>query len=325
MKGACMRAQKRKSAVAWLSVSSNAVLVLAKLTVGLLIGSVAVVSEAIHSGIDLTASVIALIAVRRSGRPPDEAHPFGHGKVENLSGAVEALLIFAAAAWIVVEAVSRLLHAEPLESPGLGVLVMVASSVVNLLVSRLLFKVGRETESVALQADGWHLRTDVYTSAGVMVGLLLIMLGRRMLPDVGLDWIDPVAGLAVALLIVRAAYRVTIHAAKDLLDTALSDEEVWIRAHIGGLAPTVRGYHKLRTRKAGNVRFVDLHLFAQADLSLEAAHGIADAVEKAIEDRFPGSSVTVHMEPCDGVCTPVCVKDCLLGEAERRDARRGGG
>ncbi|MCL5942175.1 MAG: cation diffusion facilitator family transporter [Actinobacteria bacterium] len=320
-----MEALGRKSTVAWLSVVSNTSLVLLKLAVGLLIGSVAVMSEAIHSGLDLVASVIALFAVRRSDRPADEEHPFGHGKVENLSGAVEALLIFAAAGWIAVEAVRRLIHAEPLEAAGWGVLVMLLSSLVNLGVSHLLFKVGRKTESVALQADGWHLRTDVYTSAGVMAGLVLIWVGHRVLPGSNRAWLDPVAALAVALLILRAAYSLTVHAGRDLLDTALPAEQLWIREYIAGLAPTVRGYHKLRTRRAGNVRFVDVHLFARADLTLEEAHGISDRVERAIGERFPGSNVTVHMEPCDGVCGPACADDCLLEDDARaalRDSRR---
>ncbi|MHB0979101.1 MAG: cation diffusion facilitator family transporter [Thermoleophilia bacterium] len=312
-----MEAHGRKARAAWISVASNTTLVVFKLIVGIAIGSVAVLSEAIHSGIDLIASVIALFAVRRSGRPADEEHPFGHGKVENLSGVTEALLIFVAAAWIIVEAVGKLRHPDPLRTVGWGVGIMLASAIVNTLVSRMLFRVGKETSSVALQADAWHLRTDVYTSAGVMGGLALIWLGRRMFPAVNLDWLDPLAGIAVALLIMRAAYRLTVDAARDLMDANLAEEEDWIRERIVELKPGIRAYHKLRTRKAGPTRFVDVHVLVDSDMHLDRAHEISQQLEDAIESRFPGTSVTVHMEPCDAACEPTCLNDCLLGPEER--------
>ena len=168
---------KRKASVARLSVISNTTLMLLKLAVGLAIGSVSVISEAIHSGMDLLAAIIALFAVKISGKPADQHHPFGHGKVENISGTVEALLIFLAAIWIIYEAIKKLLNPQPLEDVGWGVAVMFVSAMVNIFVSRTLFKVGKETDSVALQADAWHLHTDVYTSAGVMAGLGIIWLG----------------------------------------------------------------------------------------------------------------------------------------------------
>src|SRR5512146_55601 len=197
-----MDVAKRKAAVAGLSVASNATLVVAKLAVGRLVGSVSVLSEAIHSAVDLVAAIIALVAVRAAGKPPDDRHAYGHGKIENLSGTVEAILIFGAAVWIVAESVEKLMAKEPVESIGLGVAVMAASAVMNWFVSKMLFKVGKETDSVALQADGWHLRTDVWTSAGVMVGLSLILVGRWLLPGTNLLWLDPMAAIAVALLII---------------------------------------------------------------------------------------------------------------------------
>ncbi len=312
-----MEAQGRKARAAWISVASNTTLVVLKLIVGITIGSVAVLSEAIHSGMDLAASVIALFAVRRSGRPADDEHPFGHGKVENLSGVAEALLIFAAAIWIIVEAVDKLRHPGPISLVGWGIAIMLVSAIVNTLVSRMLFRVGSETDSVALQADAWHLRTDVYTSVGVMGGLALIWVGHRVLPTVDLDWLDPVAGIAVALLIMSAAYRLTVHAIRDLMDVSLDEEEEWIRGQILALKPTIRAYHKLRTRKAGPTRFVDVHVLVDSDMHLDQAHEISQRLEDAIEDRFPGTSVTVHMEPCDCACEPACVGDCLLEPEER--------
>ncbi|MCL5104834.1 MAG: cation diffusion facilitator family transporter [Armatimonadetes bacterium] len=311
---------KRKAAVALLSVISNSTLVALKLIVGLLIGSVSVLSEAIHSGVDLLAAIIALFAVNTAGKPADEDHPFGHGKVENISGTIEALLIFVAAVWIVFEAVKKLLHAEPLDAPGLGVGVMLVSAVANIVVSHMLFKVGKETESPALQADGWHLRTDVYTSGGVMVGLGLIWLGKLLLPGLDLRWLDPIAAIAVALLIVRAAYRLTIESGRDLMDVSLPpEEEQWIRDYVKGLSPTVRAFHRLRTRKAGSQRFVQFHLLVSGDMSVEESHSLNDKIVVAIKEKLRNCNVTIHIEPCDGKCAPTCLDDCLVSrECDRQ-------
>jgi cation diffusion facilitator family transporter len=313
-----MKFLQTKTGVATLSVASNSCLVVMKLTIGLLIGSVSVLSEAIHSGMDLLAAIIALFAVRTSSKPADEGHPFGHGKIENVSGAIEALLIFVAAGWIIYEAVGRLLHPSHIESVGWGVLIMGVSAGVNLLVSRQLFRVGHETDSIALKADAWHLRTDVYTSAGVMTGLLLIWIGSHWLPQEDLRWIDPLAAIAVALLIIKAAWDLTRQAGRDLLDgRLLADEEQWIHEYLCEQRPTVRGFHKLRTRKSGAVRFVEFHLFLDSATSVGDSHEFSDKVEHAIEQRFPGSSVTVHVEPCDGECRDECLDDCLLTPTER--------
>jgi len=155
---------RRKTGVALLSVASNAGLIVIKIAVGLLIGSVGILSEAIHSGVDLVASLIALFGVRKASEAADERHPYGHGKFENIAGTIEAVLIFSAAVWIIYEAVGRLRHSQPLAMVGWGVAVMFVSVVVNAFVARRLFKVGRATDSVALQADAWHHQTDVYTS-----------------------------------------------------------------------------------------------------------------------------------------------------------------
>ncbi len=313
-----VNAQRRKTRVAWLSVGSNTSLVILKLVVGVAIRSVSVISEAIHSGVDLLAAVIALVAVNEAGRPADDTHPFGHGKVENISGTVEGLLVFVAAGWIILEAVNKLRgHAEASSGTGWGVAVMLVSSLVTLLVSARLVKVGRETDSVALQADGWHLRTDVYTSAGVMTGLAAIWVGERFF-GAHLYWLDPVAAIAVALLIVRAAWGLVLTSARDLLDASLPvEEERWVRAYITRLSPTVRGFHQLRTRKSGPVRFIDFHLLVEPEMSVEDAHRISEVIECDCEERYPGSNVTVHIEPCDGSCTGTCLAGCLISVEER--------
>ncbi|MHB9037498.1 MAG: cation diffusion facilitator family transporter [Armatimonadota bacterium] len=310
---------RRKSNVALLSVISNSTLVVLKLIIGLGIGSVSVLSEAIHSGVDLLAAIIALFAVRTSGQPADREHPFGHGKVENVSGTVEALLIFVAAVWIIWEAAIKLMHPKPLQSVGWGVGVMLISAVANIIVSRMLFKVGKETDSVALQADAWHLRTDVFTSAGVMVGLALIWLAETAFPGVHFHWIDPVAAILVALLIIKAAYELTVESARDLLDVSLpAEEEEWIRDYLSKSDLAVRGFHRLRTRKAGSDRFVEFHLLVSPHMSVEESHRITEEITRSIRERYKGATVvTIHIEPCDGICGPQCTQAhiCVATEA----------
>jgi cation diffusion facilitator family transporter len=319
-----MNPGRRKTAVALLSVFSNTALVFLKLVVGFLIGSVSVMSEAIHSGVDLVAAVIALVAVRTSAKPADEKHPFGHGKFENISGTVEAILIFAAAAWIIYEAIKKIVYPQAIEEPGWGILVMAASAGANLAVSHLLFKVARQTDSVALEADGWHLRTDVYTSAGVMGGLGLIWIGERLAPGLG-DWwhlVDPVAALVVAALILKAAWHLTVTSARDLMDVNLPEEEAQIQEVLRSFVPALHGYHRLRTRKAGAVRFVDFHIFVPGQMSVEDSHRLAHDVSQRIQETFAGTSVTVHVEPCTGNCAHGCLEGCLLSEAQREEMWR---
>lgn len=314
-----MEKHHQKIIVAALSVFSNSFLVLSKIIIGLQIGSVAVISEGIHSAVDLLAACLALFAVWMVRHPADKQHPFGHGKVENISGTVEALLIFLAAAWIVKEAVGKLIHPHLLGATGWGVGIMLVSSLVNIGVSRLLFVVGRRTDSVALRADAWHLMTDVYTSAGVMFGLLCIWVGNWLWPHLYLNWIDPVAAIAVAVLIFKAAWKLTIESGRDLLDISLpAEEQAWIRSYLHSLHPTVRGFHNLRTRKAGADRFVECHVLVRADMSVEESHEITRTITNAIRQKYPGVvTVTIHIEPCRGICAPECLKDCQLDDDDR--------
>lgn len=313
-----MDTARRKTRVAWLSVGSNSALVVLKLAVGLAIGSVSVLSEAIHSAVDLVAAIIALVAVRVAAKPPDVTHPFGHGKVENASGTIEAALIFVAAGWIAYEAVRKLAHPVAIETLGLGMGIMALSAVVNLVVSALLFRVGTETDSLALIADGWHLRTDVYTSAGVMAALAAIWVGRAAGLDLG--WLDPAIALGVAALIVRAAWRLTRRSSRDLFDARLpQQEEERIRACIERHVPTVHGYHHFRTRRAGNQWFVDFHLLVDAETSVEAAHQLTDSISQEIQALHTRTNVTIHVEPCGIVCTATCKAGCMVANPERGD------
>jgi cation diffusion facilitator family transporter len=315
-----MDVQRRKENVAILSIVSNTILIALKIIVGIAIGSVAIISEAIHSGVDLLAAIIALYSVRTSSIPPDRTHPFGHGKVENISGTVEALLIFLAAGWIIWEAVQKIRNPEHLEGLGWGVGIMLVSAAANFYVSEKLFRVGRETDSIALQADGWHLRTDVYTSVGVMLGLACIWIAAWLSPGLNLLWLDPLAAIVVAVLIIKAAYDLTMQSARDLLDVGLpKEEEEWIRQSILQYRSVVHGFHQLRTRKSGSFRFVEFHLKVDPQMTVLSSHQITEVLSQMIEKQYPGTSVTIHVEPCDGSCTENCLAGCLL-PADMRSA-----
>jgi cation diffusion facilitator family transporter len=283
---------KEKTSVARLSIISNTTLVILKLAVGLMIGSVSVISEAIHSGIDLVAAIIAYFSVRRSSQPPDTEHAFGHGKIENVSGAIEAVLIFIAAALIIKEAYDKLIHGVVIEDVSLGIGVMLLSVIVNYFVSDKLIKTAKRTDSIALEADGWHLRTDVLTSLGIFGGLVAIKI-------TGIAILDPVLAMLVALFILKAAFDLTIKSVKDLLDIKLPrEEEDEIKRAISKHAGSYVEFHDLRTRKSGSDRFVDLHLVVHKKLNVEEAHSLSDRIENDIKERFPRTSVVIHIEPC---------------------------
>lgn len=283
-------APSAKSHAARLSVFSNLGLVVLKLAIGLEIHSVAVLSEAIHSGIDLLAALIAWYAVRMADIPPDDGHPYGHGKVESISGTVEAFLILLAGVWVIVEAGIGLAQGRRTESVTLGLLVMALSAVVNTFVSRHLMKVAKEHDSVALEADAHHLRVDVYTSVGVFAGLGLVAL-------TGWHMLDPMVAIGVGLLIIHTAYDITKAAFAPLLDATLPADEVKAVEDALCSDPRVRGFHHLRTRKAGSVRFVDFHLLLDDDLTLSESHRISHEVKDRILAVLPGAVVEIHVEP----------------------------
>ena len=282
-----------KSRAAGVSIASNATLIVFKLVVGIMSGSIAIISEALHSGSDLVAALIAFWSVRRAAQPPDERHHYGHEKVENLSGVIEALLIIAAAGVIIYEGIMKIIHGPSLDHIWLGVGVMVISGVTNLIVSkRVLYPVARRTDSAALEADAAHLLTDVYTSFGVAAGLLLVKI-------TGWEYFDPIAAIAVAVLIIHTGYELVMQSTRVLLDETLPDEELeeirrCVREHRGDI---IFGYHKLRARRAGSRRHVDLHVTVDEDLSITEAHEIAMHITEDIRDCVPNTDVLVHVEP----------------------------
>jgi cation diffusion facilitator family transporter len=288
---------KRKVNVARLSVLSNSLLIVMKVIVGILSNSVSILSEAIHSFMDLLAAIISFFSVKISDTPADERHPYGHGKFENISGVIEALLIFIAAGWIIFEAIHKMLHSYMIEKIGLGIIVMSLSAIVNFFVSRKLYKVAKNTDSIALEADALHLKVDVYTSLGVAAGLLLMVVLGFFITNPLIRFIDPVIAIIVATLILRESFILFKKAYAPLLDTAIPDAEVeQINLLIREYCSETINYHHLRTRKAGNYRYVDFHLNVPAEMTVKAAHDICDAIEDSIKKIFDYTEVTIHVE-----------------------------
>jgi cation diffusion facilitator family transporter len=293
----------RRAKVARLSIISNTILIVLKLIVGFLTQSVSIISEAIHSGLDLAAAVIAFYSVKTSVKPADAEHQYGHGKIENISGTIEALLVFIAAAWIIYEAVKKLVRGESaLVTVELGIVVMLISAVVNWVVSGQLSKTARETDSVALEADALHLRTDVYTSLGVLLGLLAIKV-------TGILFLDPLIALLVAALIIKASVDLTKQAFLPLMDVGLPvEEQAIIQEVMNTFAGDYVEYHKFRTRKAGADRYVDLHLVVPHERSVNEVHDLCHLIENEIAERLPHTQVLIHAEPCTKDCTS-CTRD----------------
>lgn len=286
-----------KQSAAKMSIISNTTLMLFKLIVGFYVGAVSIISEAIHSAVDLIAAMIAYYAVRKSSKPPDGHHAYGHGKLENLSGAIEALLIVGAAIWIILEAAEKLGTNEMPSYLSYGIWVMGISIIVNLFVSERLMRVARKTDSQALEADALHLRADVWTSGGVLAGLILMEI-------TDFAWIDPAMAILVALIIFRAGYRMTIKSASDLTDHALPPEEEAIITGILNSHEKVLEYHYLRTRKSGSYRFIDVHIVMDKNMTLEKAHRISEQIENLIKAKLSPCNVIIHMEPTGEEKTP---------------------
>ena len=298
-----------KSRAAAVSVASNSLLILLKIIAGIMTGSISLIAEAIHSLMDLAAAIVAFFSVRISDKPADKEHPFGHGKAENISGVVEAILIFIAAGIIIDQAIMRIINGQALKILEIGIAIMVVSIVVNILVSRYLIKVSRATDSLALEADAAHITTDVLTMSGVLVGLVIVRVTKLM--GFNLNILDPIVAILVSLLIIRTAYVLTRKAFGGLIDVKLPENEetnirLAITEHFGG---EVVSFHKLRTRKAGSQRYIDLHLVMPKHISIEEAHRMCDHLEKDMKTRLLRTDITIHVEPCDGKCE-VCRIKC---------------
>jgi cation diffusion facilitator family transporter len=285
-----------KEGAAKLAIFAVSLLIVIKTAASIVTGSIAIRADAIHSVIDLFGVVIGYIGIKIASRPPDEHHPYGHGKAENIAGVVIAAMIFIAAIIIVYQAITRLISGGVVELVPLGIYVTAAAVAINLLVSWYLLRVSRTTESIALEATARDLLADVFSSAAVLVGLILVQF-------TGIAILDPIVALLVAVLIGRTAFLTMKKSFGGLMDIRLPQaEEEEIVAVIRKHADLIAGFHRIRTRKAGGQRYIDFHLVVSKNICVERAHQLCDELEQEIEERLSDTSVTIHVEPCDGNC-----------------------
>ena len=288
---------RTKTGAATLSVVSNSVLIALKLAAGAITGSIAIITEALHSAIDLMASVVALVSVRKADEPADAEHPYGHERVENLAAAIEGMLILVGAGVIVYEATKRLAEGADeamLDDLGIGIAVIAVSAIVNTCISLFLRRRARELDSPALAGDAAHLGTDALTSVGVLFGLALVEI-------TGEPAFDAITALCVAVAIVVAGIRILTRSGRVLVDEAPPAEDLdrieAVIARQRADAPEIAGYHKLRARGSGAHLHIDLHLQFRAGTSLERAHSLAHRLRDGIETEFEHSEVLIHTEP----------------------------
>jgi cation diffusion facilitator family transporter len=281
-------------------------LIILKMVVGVITGSISIWAQLADSSLDLVAGVITFITVGFSAKPADEEHPFGHGKMEYIAAAIQAVLLVGAASSITFAAVGRIIHGETIQVTEAGIGVMLFSMIVSILLSRHLFRVAKKTQSAALEANARNITGDIFSTAGVMVGLTLVRI-------TGLTVIDPILAIVVAVLILRMAYIVIRMAFKGLLDARLPTEEenqiiATIKEHTNQLA----GFHEVRTRMSGNQRFIDFHLMLPKNASVEEAHRMCDHLEEDLKNRLSNSNVTIHVEPCNVECDNCLIASCSL-------------
>jgi cation diffusion facilitator family transporter len=291
---------RTKRGAAGLSIASNAILIALKLAAAAITGSIAILTEAMHSLIDLVASVVAYVSVRKADEPADAEHPYGHEKVESLAANIEGMLILVGAGIIVYEATHRLVEGAAVETLGVGIAVMAFSMVANLGVSTVLMRQARAHDSPALEGDAAHLRTDALTSGGVLIGLGLVEI-------TGDAAFDSITALVVAAAIVWAGIRIIRRSSGVLVDEVLPDAEMdrIERAIAAARTPEVAGYHKLRARRAGSRRHIDLHVQYRSGTSLERAHELAHRMRDSIEAEIEQAEVLIHVEPEASLHDPV--------------------
>lgn len=285
-----------KTRAAAVSIASNSCLIVLKVAAGLITGSVGLLSDAVHSLMDLIASLIAWASVRKADEPADASHRYGHEKLEDLAAGAQALLLLFGATFIAVEAIRRLINGGEVGRIGVGIAVAGIAAAVNLVISTYLERAGRATGSTALDANAVDLRTDAIVSLAVLVSLVVVKL-------TGANWMDPVVGLLVAAAITRTGVRILIEASRRLADEALPANELAALQQVVGsfVGDEVVGYHDLRARHVGSNHQVDLHLQFAAGTSLERAHYVSHQLQDAIVERLPGTTVLVHLEPQDRV------------------------
>jgi len=280
-------------------------LIVLKVVVAVITGSISILAQAVDSFLDLFAILVTLFAIGIAIKPADEEHPFGHGKVENIAAVVQAVLIFTAAGLIIYSAVRRIIVGVTVELTEAGIGVMLVSIIVSIFLSRHLLKVSRATDSIALEASARNIAADVYSAAGVLAGLVAIRF-------TGLNILDPIIALLVALLILKVGYDVLRRSFGGLVDIRLPEaEEAEIKSCIMEHYSELVSFHELRTRKSGSWRYIDLHLVMPKNASVEEAHRMCDHLEQDIEIRLLYTNVTIHVEPCTIECDQ-CSVPCGL-------------
>lgn len=316
--------KQEKSKAAFTSVVAAVALTTFKVVVGLSTGSLGILAEAAHSGLDLVAAVVTLVAVRFSGRPADESHLYGHGKVENLSALFETLLLLATSAWIIYEAIRRLVYSTvEVEVTVWAFVVMAVSILIDATRSRVLYRAARKYNSQALEADALHFSTDIWSSSVVILGLVGVTLSERV---AGLFWMkqaDAVAAIGVAGIVIFVSYNLGKRTIEGLLDTAPDGLREQIHRAITDM-PGVLDCHQIRIRNSGAETFIDAHILVDPSQTVSAVHELTDEIEVAIRKIVPGADVTVHPEP-DGYHSlgPEGVQETGLDPVAETEAQRG--
>jgi cation diffusion facilitator family transporter len=284
-------APPRLAKFAWLSIAAAVLTIGLKSGAYLLTGSVGLLSDAAESGVNLVAAVVALIALHIAARPADKNHNFGHGKAEYFSAGIEGLMIFVAAGFILVSSVQRFLHPAALESVGLGLAISAVATAVNGGVGLLLLRAGAAHRSVTLTADGKHLLTDVWTSLGVIIGVLLVGL-------TGWQRLDPIVAAVVGVNILVTGFRLVSQSVTSLLGAAMPAKDLArVNTVLDGMRTVDIDFTDIRTRESGRHRFITLTVLVPANWTVERGHALADDVEVAIATDLPDTDVQTHIEP----------------------------
>lgn len=278
---------------AWLSIAAALVTISLKLLAYAVTGSVGLLSDALESGVNLVAAMMALAMLIIAARPPDDNHAYGHGKAEYFSSAVEGILILIAAGSIAWTALDRLSNPQPLEAVGLGLVISVVASTVNFGVARVLLRAGKRYQSITLEADAHHLMTDVWTSVGILVGICLVVVTQWLV-------LDAILALLVAVNIVWSGIQLVRRSTQGLMDTAIpANEQERVLEILNAYTTQGIGYHALLTRQAAERRFVSVHVLVPNAWSVQRGHELVERLEDDIRQAVPNTSVFTHLEPLD--------------------------
>lgn len=286
-----MRLETQKKFAAGLSITSNTLIIITKIIAGMISGSISIISEAIHSFSDFLASILTFFAVTRSAEPADKEHPFGHGKYEDMSGFIEGGLIIFAGLYIIYESSSKLISGYTMEAESmLGIYVMAFAVLANFLVSRYLFYVAKKSDSVSLRADAEHLQTDIFSSLGVLAGLVLIKL-------TGYTILDPIIAIIVAVIILKAGFSISKETLNNLLDGSISTEDIEKIETVLKNNTVIKGYKNIKGRKSGQYKEIELTILFNPDMKISCCHNICDQIENDIKSELGNVTTTIHAEP----------------------------